>query len=145
MPKSKRITGNARLALGNGNLWRSAYTISSFNPMPTTLHDLRAAVVAAATEAERASALNQLAGELAQQSQYAESLAVAEEAQAAAKQAGDAPAEAEALRLQGIAHWRKEAYPEALRLLKQSLVMVEGLGDRPGVARTTLNIGLVYK
>ncbi|MBX7217022.1 MAG: hypothetical protein K1X90_08600, partial [Candidatus Kapabacteria bacterium] len=60
----------------------------------TTLTDLRAAVAAAATPAERAGALNQLAKELERQSQYSESLAAAEEAYNLAKEAGDELAEA---------------------------------------------------
>ncbi|MBX7216394.1 MAG: tetratricopeptide repeat protein [Candidatus Kapabacteria bacterium] len=110
----------------------------------TTLTDLRAAVAAATTPAERAGALNQLAGELAQQSQYAESLAAATEAHAAAKEAGDGAAEADALRLQGVVHWRRGEYSTALPLLEESLTLFEELGNRSGVARATNNIGNVY-
>ncbi|MBK8911555.1 MAG: tetratricopeptide repeat protein [Chlorobi bacterium] len=110
----------------------------------TTLTDLRSAVAAAATPAERANALNQLAGELERQGEYAESLAAAEEAHAAAKEAGDAAAEAEALRVQGSVHWRRGNYPTALPLLEQSLKLYEEREDRSDVARVTVGIGNVY-
>ncbi|MBL7988714.1 MAG: hypothetical protein JNJ94_11685, partial [Chlorobi bacterium] len=63
------------------------------NPDPT-LAKLRAAAEAAATPAERANALNQLAEELEKQGQYAESLAAAERAHTLAKQAKEPTAEA---------------------------------------------------
>ena len=86
----------------------------------TTLTDLRAAVAAATTPAERAGALIQLAKKLEQQSQYAESLAAAEEAHSLAKEAGDGAAEVEALGLQGFCRWRRGEYRTALPLLEVS-------------------------
>ncbi|MBK8912910.1 MAG: tetratricopeptide repeat protein [Chlorobi bacterium] len=111
----------------------------------TTLTDLRAAVAAAATPAERTGALNQLARELERQGEYAESFAAAEEAEAAAKQAGDIAAEADALRLQGVACLQKGKYSTALPLLEESLNLWEHLGNGSGTDRTLNNIGNVYR
>ncbi|MBK8911449.1 MAG: tetratricopeptide repeat protein [Chlorobi bacterium] len=109
-----------------------------------TLTNLRAAVAAAATPAERAGALNQLAEELERQGEYAESLAAAEEAQSLAKEVGDGAAEAEALRLQGIIHAQREEYSTALLLFEEELQLHEELGGRASVARVVSNIGNVY-
>ena len=114
------------------------------NPDPT-LAELRAAVAAATTPAERANALNQLAEALEKHSQYTESLAAAEEAYGLAQQVEAPAAESAALRLQGVVYARRGEYSEALRLFEQSQNLCEKIGDRSGVARVTGNIGLVYQ
>ena len=97
------------------------------NPDPA-LAELRAAAEAAATPAERAHALNQLAEQLEKQGQYAESLAAAERAHTLAKQAKEPTAEAKALRLQGVAHWRRGSYTDIPP--KKSIGSYEGVACR---------------
>lgn len=110
-----------------------------------TIAELRVKASVVETTEERANVLLVLAKVLEQQGYPHESLTTAEESYMLGVQIGDMNVQTESLRLQGGAHFRMGAYPNALECFNRSLAIAQIANNRLGIAKIISNIGLIYR